>query len=189
MHCELKVNSACRPPNPRKHRPSSHLASPPTERGLCSHPKYLTSCHQWHHLWFRKHAVVSVGMQYLLNCNRVCRASMAMARGIAASIFAVTSGSTRHCHWPAACSVTIKPTCAAHLLRYWLNERLQGIDGHGAWHHRQHLCSRLWQHACQNALPVVLLHVLWRARASTPLALSGMGSRHRAGLAALKHRA
>ena len=95
-----------------------------------------------------------------LGCNGVCRALMAMACGITASIFAVTSGSTRHCHWPPACSVNIKQTCAAHLLCYRLNERLQGIDGHGTRHHRQHLCSCLWQHACQNALPVMLLHVL-----------------------------
>ena len=58
---------------------------------------------------------------------------------------------------------------SGHLLRNGLDEGLQGVDGHGAGHHGQQPGRRLGQHAGQDALPVVCLHVL---RRKPPLAQS-----------------
>ena len=50
---------------------------------------------------------------------------------------------------------------SGHLLGNGRYERLQSINRHGPRHNCQHLGSRIWQHPRKDALPVMLLHVLW----------------------------
>ncbi len=50
---------------------------------------------------------------------------------------------------------------SGHLLGNGRYERLQSINRHGPRHDCQHLGSCIRQHPRKDALPVVLLHILW----------------------------